>query len=130
MVCANNGKRFEVGWKASSPASPSSPKNDLSKKSKAEIVEIEIYDQRYPLRLNTPAERSEVLKVAEQVDLRMRAIAQQSGTVDSLKVAILTALHLAQEQREQSEGDRSLEKAVASGSQKWIRELDNVISCP
>jgi cell division protein ZapA len=102
----------------------------LSKKSKAEIVEIEIYDQRYPLRLNTPAERSEVLKVAEQVDLRMRAIAQQSGTVDSLKVAILTALHLAQEQREQSEGDRSLEKAVASGSQKWIRELDNVISCP
>ncbi len=99
----------------------------MSEKSKAEIVEIEIYDQRYPLRLSTPGERSEVLKVAEQVDLRMREIAQQSGTVDSLKVAILTALHLAQEQREQSDMDRSLEQAVASGSEKWIRELDKVI---
>ena len=99
----------------------------MSKKSKAEIVEIDVYDHRYPLRLNTPAQRSEILKVAEEVDLRMREIAQQTGTVDSLKVAILTALHLAQERREQNDGDRRLEKAVASGSQKWIREIDKVI---
>lgn len=99
----------------------------MSKKSKAEIVEIEIYDHRYPLRLNTPAERSEIVAVAEKVDLRMREIAQQTGTVDSLKVAILTALHLVQEQREQGEGDRRLEKVVESGSQKWIRALDKVL---
>ena len=99
----------------------------MPRKDKAEIVEIEIYDQRYPLRLSTPAERSEILKVAEDVDLRMREIAQQTGTVDSLKVAILTALHLVQEQREQRDVNRRLENAVAAGSQKWIRALDKVI---
>ena len=99
----------------------------MSKKHKPEIVEIEIYDQRYPLRLNSSAERSEILKIAEEVDMRMREIAMQTGTVDSLKVAILTALHLAQERREKNDGDRRLEKAVASGSQKWIRELNKIL---
>ena len=99
----------------------------MSKEHKPEIVEIEIYDQRYPLRLNSSAERSEILKIAEEVDIRMREIAMQTGTVDSLKVAILTALHLAQERHEKNDGDRRLEKAVSSGSQKWIRELNKIL---
>ena len=98
----------------------------MPKKNNTDIVEIEIYDQRYPLRLNTPTERADIIKVAEEVDLLMREIAQ-SGTVDSLKVAILAALHLAQERREQKNGDRQLEKAVNSGSQKWIQAIDKVL---
>ncbi len=96
----------------------------MPKKDKSDIVEIEIYDQRYPLRLSTPAERSEILKLAEQVDHRMREIAEQSGTVDSLKVAILTALHLAEESRERDGGMKKLESAIRSGAKKWITAID------
>ena len=91
---------------------------------KPEVVEIEIFDQRYPLRLNTPAEQEEIHQLAEEVDTRMREIAQQTRTVDSLKVAILTALHLAQEKREKTGGNKQLESAVKTGSKKWIKEID------
>ncbi len=99
----------------------------MSRKNKGEIVEIEVYDQRYPLRLSANAERDNILKLAEEVDLRMREIAQQTGTVDSLKVAILTALHLAQELRDGETGEGELEAAVAVGSRKWIRAIDKVL---
>lgn len=96
-------------------------------KDPAKVVEIDIFDRRYPLRLNTPAEREEILKVAEEVDSRMRQIAKETRTVDSLKVAILTALHLAQEKHETAGGDRELASAVESASRKWIREIDHAL---
>jgi len=99
----------------------------LSKKNKGEIIEIEVYDQRYPLRLSASAERANILKLAEEVDLRMREIAQQTGTVDSLKVAVLTALHLAQELHDDAAGEQELETAVDAGSRKWIRAIDRVL---
>jgi cell division protein ZapA len=96
----------------------------LSKKEKYDIVEIEIYDQRYPLRLSTPAEREEILKLAEMVDHRMREIAEQTGTVDSLRVAILTALHLAEETRQMDGGSKKLESSVRTGAKKLIAAIE------
>lgn len=96
-------------------------------KNRPEVVEIEIFDQRYPLRLNSASERDEVLEIAAEIDHRMREIARQTRTVDSLKVAILTALHLAQEKRDSSGGSKELESTVKSGSRKWIREIDKVL---
>ena len=96
----------------------------MSKKDRVDIVEIEIYDQRYPLRLSSPAEREEILKLAEVVDHRMREIAQQTGTVDSLKVAILTALHLAEETRQKDSGSKKLESSVRAVSKKLISAID------
>ena len=98
----------------------------MSKKP-SEIIEIEIFDQRYPLRLNTPAEQDEILRLAEEVDLRMREIATQTRTVDSLKVAILTALHLAQEKQDGTGNNKQLESAVKSASNKWIKEIDKAL---
>ena len=95
----------------------------MSKKERTDVVEIEVYDQRYPLRLSTPAERKDILKLAEEVDHRMREIAHQSGTVDSLKVAILTALHLAEEARTKNGGSK-LESAVRAGAKKWIAAIE------
>jgi len=96
-------------------------------KQPSEIIEIEIFDQRYPLRLKTPAEHDEILKLAKEVDRRMREIATQTRTVDSLKVAILTALHLAQEKQEGTGSNTKLESAVKSASNKWIKEIDKVL---
>ena len=69
-------------------------------KVKTRTIEVEIYDQKYSLMLKTPLPDSEVRKIAAEVDSRMRDIAAQANTPDSLKVAILTALHLAQEYKE------------------------------
>ena len=69
-------------------------------KVKTRTVEVEIYDQKYSILLKTPLGDSEVRKIAAEVDSRMRDIAAQANTPDSLKVAILTALHLAQEYKE------------------------------
>ncbi len=92
-----------------------------------EVIEVDIFDQRYSLRLNTPAEQGEILELAAEVDLRMREIASQTRTVDSLKVAILTALHLAQEKREKAVDSGHLESAVESGTRKWIEAIDSVL---
>lgn len=100
----------------------------MSRRDQHQIVEVEVYDQRYPLRLASPGEREDILKLAEEVDNRMREIARQTGTVDSLKVAILTALHLAQDAREQRvQPDPRLANAVSRGARKWIAEIDKVL---
>jgi len=72
-------------------------------KVKARTVEVEIYDQKYSILVKTPLSDSEVRKLAAEVDGRMREIAAQANTPDSLKVAILTSLHLAQEYKQLQE---------------------------
>jgi cell division protein ZapA len=93
----------------------------------AEVIEIEVFDRRYPLRVTSDLDRKHVMELAAEVDRRMREIATQTRTVDSLKIAILTALHLVEELRERTGGDQELEKAVRSFSRKWIREIDKVL---
>ena len=72
-------------------------------KVKARSVVVEIYDQKYSILLKTPLSESEVRKLAAEVDERMRDISAQANTPDSLKVAILTALHLAHDYKELSQ---------------------------
>lgn len=57
-------------------------------------VRVEIYDQAYNLR-GTDAEY--ILKLAEFVDSKMRSVAEQTSTVDSLRLAVLAALNIADE---------------------------------
>lgn len=56
---------------------------------------VEIYNQTYNIR--SDGDREYVLQLAEFVDRRMREISSCTLTVDSLKVAILAALHIADE---------------------------------
>jgi cell division protein ZapA len=57
-------------------------------------VRVEIFDQPYNLRGTDP---DYILKLAEYVDTKMRAVAQQSSTVDSFRLAVLAALNIADE---------------------------------
>ena len=57
-------------------------------------VRVEIYDQTYHLRGSDP---EYIARLAEYVDTKMRLIAQQASTVDSLRVAVLAALNIADE---------------------------------
>jgi cell division protein ZapA len=57
-------------------------------------VRVSIYDQIYNLR-GTDGEY--IAKLAEYVDEKMRAVGQQTSTVDSLRLAVLAALNIADE---------------------------------
>ena len=60
----------------------------------ANYVTVEIYDQTYHL---SGDDAEHIRKLAAQVDAKMRAVAAQGRTVDSLRVAVLAALNLADE---------------------------------
>lgn len=57
-------------------------------------VRVEIYDQTYHLR---GSDGEYIAELAEYVDTKMRLISQQAATVDSLRVAVLAALNIADE---------------------------------
>jgi cell division protein ZapA len=57
-------------------------------------VRVEIFDQGYNLRGTDP---DYILKLAEYVDSKMRAVAEQTHTVDSARLAVLAALNIADE---------------------------------
>lgn len=57
-------------------------------------VRVSIYDQTYNLRGSDP---EYIAKLAEYVDSKMRAVAEQTSTVDSLRLAVLAALNIADE---------------------------------
>ncbi|MDE1154598.1 MAG: cell division protein ZapA [Acidobacteriaceae bacterium] len=57
-------------------------------------VVVEIYDQHYQLR-GVDAEHIE--RLAGVVDAKMRAVSSHGATVDSLRVAVLAALNIADE---------------------------------
>jgi cell division protein ZapA len=60
----------------------------------ANYVAVEIYDQTYYL---SGQDAEHIRSLAELVDARMRAVAAHGSTVDSLRVAVLAALNLADE---------------------------------
>ena len=60
----------------------------------AQGVTVEIYDQPYHLRGQDPAY---IERLANLVDTKMRAVAAQGTTVDSLRVAVLAAINIADE---------------------------------
>ena len=59
-----------------------------------EYITVEIYDQTYHLRGQDP---TYIQKLADLVDAKMRAVASHGATVDSLRVAVLAALNIADE---------------------------------
>jgi cell division protein ZapA len=59
-----------------------------------ESVRVEIYDQSYNLRGSDP---EYIQSLAAYVDAKMRTVAQQTQTVDSLRLAVLAALNIADE---------------------------------
>ena len=71
-------------------ASKQVPVHDSGQRS----VRVEIFDQAYNLR---GSDAEHILKLAEYVDAKMRAVAEQARTVDTVRVAVLAALNIADE---------------------------------
>jgi cell division protein ZapA len=60
----------------------------------SQSIAVEIYDQIYHLRGTDPVY---IERLAAMVDAKMRAVSAHGNTVDSLRVAVLAALNIADE---------------------------------
>jgi cell division protein ZapA len=59
-----------------------------------DTVRVEIFDTVYNLRGTDPGY---IKQLAEYVDSKMRAVATQTSTVDTIRLAVLAALNIADE---------------------------------
>ena len=79
---------------------------------------VEIFGRRFELRATEPSER--VWELARFVDQRMRQLADVSPHVDTAKLAVLTALNIADElfrELETEPGTRTEQSSATSG---WV----------
>lgn len=75
----------------------------------ATAVSVDIYDQTYHLRGVDP---QHIEQLAHIVDSKMRAVSANSATVDSLRVAVLAALNIADELEELRARHRDLLRSL------------------
>ena len=88
-------------------------------------VRVEIYDQTYHLR---GSDAEYIAELAEYVDTKMRLIAQQASTVDSLRVAVLAALNIADELHVLKRKYDSIDSDYAERAGHLAGALDEVLA--
>ncbi len=98
-------------------------------KVRAEAVEqtirVEIYNQTYSIR--SDGDNEYITRLAEYVDGKMREISSGTLTVDSLKVAILAALHIADEYHQLKMSQANTDAQLASRSSECTDLLDKLL---
>ncbi len=87
-------------------------------------IRVEIIDQPYNLRGSDP---EYIFKLAEYVDAKMRAVAEQTSTVDSLRLAVLAALNIADELQVLRRKYEAITSDVAHHTNKLAGALDEVL---
>ena len=88
-------------------------------------VRVEIYNQTYNIRSDGDTEY--IIQLAEFVDSRMREISSGTLTVDSLKVAILAALHIADELHRLKNLHEQADSQLAARSGECAEMLDRLL---
>jgi cell division protein ZapA len=90
-------------------------------------IRVEIYDQHYDIRGDLDPEY--IQRLAKFLDGRMRMIAERTRTVDSLRVAILAALNIADEyhhlKAQQEATTRKVEQLVEECNETLERALSD-----
>lgn len=87
-------------------------------------IRVEIYDESYNLRGSDPAY---IKRLGELVDAKMRAVAQHTSTVDSLRVAVLAALNIADDYYQLRRKYEGIESEYTSRASHLGRALDSAL---
>jgi cell division protein ZapA len=94
--------------------------NNPVRKNPSDYVTVEIYDQLYHLSGQDPVH---IRELAAVVDAKMRAVAAHGRTADSLRVAVLAALNLADEVSQATSADLQLGHARANSLRMLLDEV-------
>ena len=98
----------------------------MSKQPEPNTVRAKIYDREYAFRTTSDPERLRALCAG--LDKRMREVASTTGAVDTLKVAVLAALSLADDLQRNREELKKLDDSVNRRSSACVSMLDRIIS--
>jgi cell division protein ZapA len=119
------------------PVSGSTPLTALSKEPKGrrapgspvakapEDIRVVIYDQEYHMRGQLDPDY--IHKLAKFLDGKMRSIAERTHTVDSLRVAVLAGLNIADEYHQMKARLDSLEKQVDERLHRCQEAVDQIL---
>jgi cell division protein ZapA len=91
-----------------------------------QTVKVEIYNQTYNIR-SRDGNTDHIRMLAAFVDSRMREIASGTLTVDSLKVAILAALNIADELHQMRDRRDTLDQELGERSAHCADLLDTLL---
>lgn len=92
----------------------------------SQTVNVKIYNQTYPIRVgHGDVERT--LRLAAMVDQRMREIAGGGLTADSLKLAVLAAIYIADELDTANAKYEELNQELMARSAQCAELLDQVL---
>ncbi len=91
----------------------------------APTIKVEIYNQTYNIR--SDGDTAYLTDLADFVDSRMREISSGTLTVDSLKVAILAALHIADELHRLKQTYEQADSQLATRSAECAEMLDGLL---
>jgi cell division protein ZapA len=87
---------------------------------------VEIFGQRLGLRADGDAERLQ--EIARFVDSRMREVADRSSSVDTVKIAVLTALNIADELFLERETDQDVrQKRLEKQAERLVEKLESAM---
>ena len=89
------------------------------------VIPVEIHGQRYPIRSTLDPEY--VARLASYVDLKMRAAAESAPAGDSLRLAVLAALNIADEVFRCRDVTRTRDGELAERAGELERLLDRVL---
>lgn len=93
--------------------------------SSEQSIQVEIYNQTYSIR--SDGDNEYIHRLAKYVDGKMRDISSGTLTVDSLKVAILAALHIADEFHQAKDEHAQADSQLGSRSSECTEMLDRVL---
>jgi cell division protein ZapA len=89
------------------------------------VIPVEINGQRYPIRSGLDPEY--VARLALYVDEKMRAAADSTPTGDSLRLAVLAALNIADELFRCRDANATRDGRLAARTEELERLLDRVL---
>jgi len=89
------------------------------------VLSVEIHGQRYPIR--STLDQAYVARLASYVDEKMRVAADQTPTGDSVRLAVLTALNIADELFRCRESTRARDGSLAERAGELERLVDRLL---
>jgi len=89
------------------------------------VISVEIHGQRYPIR--STLDQEYVARLASYVDEKMRAATESSPSGDTLRLAVLTALNIADELFRCRAGTRAGNGELPERAGEIERLLDRVL---
>ena len=93
---------------------------------KPNLIHVEIFGQSYAVKAG--ADPGYVEQLAAYVDNQMREVGRSAGAVDSVRVAVLTALNIADEVFRCREAAQSQSREVADRAKAIEQMLDAALS--